>query len=207
MTPEEAREIGVITKEKSVENMPMRNAPTYLYNAVSTLRYFGEQQFQYIKDIQIEASVKGCTKLRESPHYKKYMEIMNQVEYGNNPDIYITGEQRAKRDRFEFTGSRVMGITNFKIGVKTRNDLYVISQNLDMESNDIDLIAYLIGYQDMFSSISQELLNPVNMELLKTLTNEVNRVNKFLERRNLHKIIEYCPLEVDYISNSLSWRL
>src|SRR3989304_2552307 len=104
--------IGQAKKEKSIENACIRNCPTYLDSAIDTLLYFGETKFQYIKDIQIEASHTGFIKLRDSVHVSKYKEIMEKVKYGNNPDIHISNEQRAKQDFFEFTGSTLSRVLN-----------------------------------------------------------------------------------------------
>lgn len=207
MTPEIAHEIGIVKNNKAIENMSMRNCPIYMDNAITSLLYFNETKFQYIKDIQVEAALIGFTTLRDSEHVSKYREIMDKVEYGNNPDVYITMEQRAKRDRFEFTGSLIKGNTNLRISTKTRNSLFALSQRINMDSNNIDIISYIIGYQRMFNDIDVNEMNRQNKELLLILTNEVKRIHKYLEMRAIKKIIDHCPIQIDYNTCNLKWSI
>lgn len=205
LTPEIAYEIGTCKKEKTIEDVSMRNCPTYLASAIKTLVYFGETQFQYIKDIQIEASTIGFTKLRESPHVSKYIEIMNKVEYGDNPEVYITNEQRTKKDYFEFSGSIIHKPLHFRISTNISTSIFALAEKIDIDVNNLDMIAYVIGYQILFSELDTELLNRQNKELLNLLTNESKRIDKYLEIRTLHKIIEYCPITIDYQECNLKW--
>jgi len=207
VTPETIQIVGIAKRDNTIDNACIRNCPVYLDNAIDVLLYFSETQFKYMKDIQIESAHIGFTKLRDSIHISKYKEIMDIVKYGNNPDIHISGDQRAKQDAFEFTGSKLSRVLNFKISSETRNSLYALGQKLDIVQSNLDTMAYVLGYQEMLSNASSDMFNASNKELLNTLTNECKRIDRFFELRTIHKIIEFCPVEIDHSKNTLSWRI
>lgn len=204
-TGEEAYEIGIAQKDKSIISEPKRNCPVFLGAAEDTLIFFNKENFQYKKDIQVEAAIKGHINLRESPYIKKYTDVMDKIEFGNNPDISISFEDRTKRDFFEFAGKTINGSKKFSMGANTRDGLYAISQRINIDTNTFDFMAYTIGYKDLLSSVSPELLNAQNKELLRILTNECMRIEKYLKLRTLHKIIEHCPIEIDMDNKILKW--
>lgn len=207
MTPEIAQDKGLAIKNKTTDSVLKRGCPTFLDNAFDALMHFGESEFQYKRDLQVEALIKGHVFLRDSPHVSQYKKIMEQVKYGDNPDIRITGEQIANKDRFVFSGSIIKRPIKFVYDKKTSDSLYALSEKIDLDENNVDYMAYTIGCQDMMSEIPSELLNSRNKELLKTLTDECIRIERFLELRTLHKIIEHTPVQADYNERMIRWTL
>lgn len=210
MTPECAQDIGQTTKDKSEINSVIYGCPVYLDTSLHTLAYLLKTQFQYVKDIQLEAGHTGFTKLRDSTHISKYVQIIEKLYYGNNPEIKISIDERSKQDSFTFSGSKSPKKLNFKMSQNTRNGLWALAEKIYIVSSNLDTMAFVIGYHELLEESykkNPELFNTQNIELLKVLDNECIRIDKFFELRTLHKIIEYCPIDVSYELSSISWRL
>lgn len=207
MTGEQAYETGLAIKNKTIDSVLKRGCPTLIDNALESLLHFGETDFQYKKDIQVEALLIGFTTLRDSEHVSQYKKIMERIKYGDNPEIKITGEQIAKKDRFEFSGSIIKHPVRFEINKKTSDSMYALAGKIDMDTNNFDFMAYAIGCQSMLSNISPELLNSRNKEIINNLTKECARIHRFLELRTLHKIVEHCPIKANYDEKVISWDL
>lgn len=152
-----------------------------------------------LKQIQCEAAKKGHSLLIQNEHIKQYIRVMDKIRYAPGGDKKRLIESGNNKDRYPFSYNG----HPFRIFIKidTQNDLYSLSEKIDMEYTHVLGIALILGYQQVMSEAS----NLPRMELYEAIKRECQAFDWFFQKRVAQKVIEYYDTKIDLEKKTISW--